>query len=169
MRRLLTTFVALLAYGALNAQTHTIEGSVTDGADGSALIGVTISLDGTAIDLSTASPVCDEDWITTKWENTSNYNLQVTVAENTTTAARTAKVYVEYGGVRSNNYITVNQDAGTGEVEEPENPGEGAGETIIKLTHVDENTTGAQRKLSGNIYEADQTTVAVTYEWIQNA
>lgn len=213
-------------------------------------------LDGTAIDLSTASPVCDEDWITTRWENTNNYNLQVTVAKNTTTAARTAKVYVEYNGVRSNNYITVNQDAGTGEVEEPENPGEGetsdeysytiggwsqaannqtknwswsnaeqnpvehwviviqnvakngvvytsdmpeedkkalicymlnwtseeydnafidltvfwgAGETIIKLTHVDENTTGAQRKLSGNIYEADQTTVAVTYEWIQNA
>lgn len=44
----------------------------------------------------------------------------------------------------------------------------GAGETIIKLTAVEENTTGAQRKMSGNIYDAEGAPV-VTYEWIQNA
>lgn len=43
----------------------------------------------------------------------------------------------------------------------------GAGETIIKLTHIEANTGGA-RELSGNIYEADGTTVAVTYKWNQD-
>lgn len=43
----------------------------------------------------------------------------------------------------------------------------GAGETIIKLTHIKANTGGA-RELSGNIYEADGATVAVTYKWNQD-
>ena len=39
---------ALVACGTLAAQTHSIEGTVTDSSDGSALIGVTVALEGTS-------------------------------------------------------------------------------------------------------------------------
>lgn len=69
------------------------------------------TLDGVAVDLMQARPVCDDDWVTTKWENTNNFNLQIDVEANTSGVARSTKVYVEYKGVRSTNYIVVNQKA----------------------------------------------------------
>lgn len=75
-------------------------------------LGVTnATLDGVAVDLMQGRPVCDDDWVTTKWENTNNFNLQIDVEANTSGVARSTKVYVEYKGVRSTNYIVVNQEA----------------------------------------------------------
>ena len=48
MKRLLVLIAALVACGTLAAQTHSIEGTVTDSSDGSALIGVTVALEGTS-------------------------------------------------------------------------------------------------------------------------
>ena len=49
MKRLLVMIAALMACGTLAAQTHTIEGRVTDSSDGTALIGVTIALEGSSV------------------------------------------------------------------------------------------------------------------------
>lgn len=53
-------------------------------------------------------------WAAASWENTNNYNLQIIVAKNNSAAARECKVYLEYKGIRSKNYIIVRQDPGTG-------------------------------------------------------
>ncbi len=53
-------------------------------------------------------------WVSVFWENTSNYNLGIKIEKNKTTSARAAKVYMEYKGTRSKNYINVHQDAGSG-------------------------------------------------------
>lgn len=55
-----------------------------------------------------------EGWLNAKFENTVNYQLDITAAKNKTTSVRSAKVYLAYDGIKSTNYITVNQDAGTG-------------------------------------------------------
>lgn len=49
MKRFLVMIAALLACGTLAAQTLTIKGSVTDSSDGTALIGVTIALEGSSV------------------------------------------------------------------------------------------------------------------------
>ncbi|MBQ8271825.1 MAG: TonB-dependent receptor [Tidjanibacter sp.] len=48
MKRLLVMIAALVTCGTLAAQTHKVEGTVTDASDGSALIGVTVELVGTS-------------------------------------------------------------------------------------------------------------------------
>ena len=48
MKRLLVLIATLVACSTLAAQTHSIEGTVTDSSDGSALIGVTVALEGTS-------------------------------------------------------------------------------------------------------------------------
>lgn len=55
-----------------------------------------------------------EGWLNAKFENTNNFQLDITVEKNKTTSVRSAKVYLAYDGIKSTNYITVNQDAGTG-------------------------------------------------------
>lgn len=54
------------------------------------------------------------DWAVADWENTHNYNLQITIAKNKSTSARSCKVYMEYKGIRSRNFISVHQDPGNG-------------------------------------------------------
>ena len=72
----------------------------------------------------------DLSWITADWENTSNYNFRITIAKNNTKSERAAKVYMEYKGIRSKNYINVHQDAGTGESENPDSgDGEDSGDS----------------------------------------
>ncbi len=53
-------------------------------------------------------------WVEPFWENTNNFNLGIKISKNKTTSARAAKVYMEYKGTRSKNWINVRQDAGTG-------------------------------------------------------
>lgn len=55
-----------------------------------------------------------EGWLNAKFENTNNFQLDITAEKNKTTSVRSAKVYLAYDGIKSTNYITVNQDAGTG-------------------------------------------------------
>lgn len=55
-----------------------------------------------------------EGWLNAKFENTNNFQLDITAEKNKTTSVRSAKIYLAYDGIRSTNYITVNQDAGTG-------------------------------------------------------
>lgn len=47
------TFVAIVSCGALLAQSHKVEGTVIDAADGTALIGVTITLDNSNVGTTT--------------------------------------------------------------------------------------------------------------------
>lgn len=54
------------------------------------------------------------DWAVADWENTNNYNLQITIAKNKSTSDRSCKVYMEYKGIRSRNFISVHQDPGKG-------------------------------------------------------
>lgn len=54
------------------------------------------------------------DWALAAWENTNNYNLQITIAKNKSTSDRSCKVYMEYKGIRSRNFISVHQDPGNG-------------------------------------------------------
>lgn len=53
MKRFLIAIVALLAVGSLAAQSHKVEGTVTDAADGSALIGVSVMLDNSTVGTTT--------------------------------------------------------------------------------------------------------------------
>ncbi len=53
-------------------------------------------------------------WALAAWENTNNYNLQITIAKNKSTSDRSCKVYMEYKGIRSRNFISVHQDPGNG-------------------------------------------------------
>ena len=53
-------------------------------------------------------------WAVADWENTNNYNLQITIAKNKSTSDRSCKVYMEYKGIRSRNFISVHQDPGNG-------------------------------------------------------
>ena len=53
-------------------------------------------------------------WAVADWENTNNYNLQITIAKNKSTSDRSCKVYMEYKGIRSRNFISVHQDPGKG-------------------------------------------------------
>ena len=53
-------------------------------------------------------------WAVADWENTNNYNLRITIAKNKSTSARSCKVYMEYKGIRSRNFISVHQDPGKG-------------------------------------------------------
>jgi hypothetical protein len=86
----------------LGATTATCGGeAVTMNADDCVL--VAIGDDGNAA-----------SWVTPFWENTNNYNLGISIEKNKTTSARAAKIYMEYKGTRSKNYINVRQDAGTG-------------------------------------------------------
>ncbi len=54
------------------------------------------------------------DWAVADWENTNNYNLRITIAKNKSTSDRSCKVYMEYKGIRSRNFISVHQDPGNG-------------------------------------------------------
>lgn len=54
------------------------------------------------------------DWAVADWENTNNYNLRITIAKNKSTSDRSCKVYMEYKGTRSRNFISVHQDPGDG-------------------------------------------------------
>lgn len=54
------------------------------------------------------------DWALAEWENTNNYNLRITIAKNKSTSERSCKVYMEYKGIRSRNFISVHQDPGNG-------------------------------------------------------
>lgn len=54
------------------------------------------------------------DWAVADWENTHNYNLRITIAKNKSTSDRSCKVYMEYKGIRSRNFISVHQDPGNG-------------------------------------------------------
>lgn len=54
------------------------------------------------------------DWAVADWENTNNYNLRITIAKNKSTSDRSCKVYMEYKGTRSRNFISVHQDPGNG-------------------------------------------------------
>lgn len=54
------------------------------------------------------------DWAVADWENTHNYNLRITIAKNKSTSERSCKVYMEYKGIRSRNFISVHQDPGNG-------------------------------------------------------
>lgn len=54
------------------------------------------------------------DWALAGWENTNNYNLRITIAKNKSTSDRSCKVYMEYKGIRSRNFISVHQDPGKG-------------------------------------------------------
>lgn len=54
------------------------------------------------------------DWALAEWENTNNYNLRITIAKNKSTSDRSCKVYMEYKGIRSRNFISVHQDPGNG-------------------------------------------------------
>ena len=54
------------------------------------------------------------DWAVADWENTNNYNLRITIAKNKSTSDRSCKVYMEYKGIRSRNFISVHQDPGKG-------------------------------------------------------
>ena len=49
MKRFWAIVASLLVCATALAQTHTIEGVVTDASDGTPLIGVTVSLEGTSI------------------------------------------------------------------------------------------------------------------------
>ena len=53
-------------------------------------------------------------WALAAWENTNNYNLQITIAKNKSTSDRSCRVYMEYKGIRSRNFISVHQDPGNG-------------------------------------------------------
>ena len=53
-------------------------------------------------------------WASASWENTNNYNLRIVIAKNRTTSDRSCKVYMDYKGIRSKNYISVHQDPGSG-------------------------------------------------------
>lgn len=53
-------------------------------------------------------------WAVAAWENTNNYNLRITIAKNKSTSDRSCKVYMEYKGIRSRNFISVHQDPGNG-------------------------------------------------------
>ncbi len=53
-------------------------------------------------------------WVEPFWENTSNFNLGIKILKNKTASARAAKVYMEYKGTRSRNWINVRQDPGSG-------------------------------------------------------
>ena len=111
----------------VDAQAHTL------------LLGVTTATcGGEAVTMSSedCKPVvvgdegADLSWITADWENTSNYNFRITIAKNNTTSERAAKVYMEYKGIRSKNWINVHQDAGTGESENPDSgDGEDSGDS----------------------------------------
>lgn len=54
------------------------------------------------------------DWAVADWENTNNYNLRITITKNKSTSDRSCKVYMEYKGIRSRNFISVHQDPGNG-------------------------------------------------------
>ena len=54
------------------------------------------------------------DWALADWENTNNYNLRITIAKNKSTSDRSCRVYMEYKGIRSRNFISVHQDPGNG-------------------------------------------------------
>lgn len=56
----------------------------------------------------------DASWAVADWENTNNYNLQITIAKNKSTSDRSCKVYMEYKGIRSRNFISIHQDPGNG-------------------------------------------------------
>ena len=49
MKRFLVMIAALVTCSSLTAQTHKVEGRVTDSSNGEALIGVTIAIDGTSV------------------------------------------------------------------------------------------------------------------------
>lgn len=53
-------------------------------------------------------------WAVADWENTNNYNLRITIAKNKSTSDRSCKVYMEYKGIRSRNFISIHQDPGNG-------------------------------------------------------
>lgn len=54
------------------------------------------------------------DWALAEWVNTDDYNLRITIAKNKSTSDRSCKVYMEYKGIRSRNFISVHQDPGNG-------------------------------------------------------
>lgn len=90
---------AVMAQQNVNNQSHTLYLGPTSA-----------TCNGAAVDMTQVSPVCDADWVEPWWENTNNYNFGVKVKANDTGAARETKVYVEYNGIRSENYIVVHQD-----------------------------------------------------------
>ena len=65
-----------------------------------------------AFDGEKLSVVAEDSWLTPSFQNTTNYMLLFTIAPNTTDAARSTRVYLEYDGTRSGNYYTVTQEAG---------------------------------------------------------
>lgn len=54
------------------------------------------------------------DWALAAWVNTDDYNLRITIAKNKSTSDRSCRVYMEYKGIRSRNFISVHQDPGNG-------------------------------------------------------
>ena len=54
------------------------------------------------------------DWALAEWVNTDDYNLRITIAKNKSASERSCKVYMEYKGIRSRNFINVHQDPGNG-------------------------------------------------------
>ena len=105
----------------VDAQAHTLLLGVTTATCGGEA--VTMNADDCKLVVA-GDEGADLSWVTADWENTTNYNFRITIAKNTTTSERAAKVYMEYKGTRSKNWINVHQDAGTGEAENPDS-GEG--------------------------------------------
>lgn len=108
----------------VDAQAHTLLLGVTTATCGGEA--VTMNADDCKL-VVVGDEGADLSWVTADWENTTNYNFRITIAKNTTTSERAAKVYMEYKGTRSKNWINVHQDAGTGESENPDSGDSGEG------------------------------------------
>lgn len=108
----------------VDAQAHTLLLGVTTATCGGEA--VTMNADDCKLVVA-GDEGADLSWVTADWENTNNYNFRITIAKNTTTSERAAKVYMEYKGTRSKNWINVHQDAGTGEAENPDSGDGGEG------------------------------------------